>query len=493
MNGRLIQRALAAGVFVLALVAREAQPHTLPTLALGPRPDALEYVAGAQAIAQYGRYFLQVGPERLRPRYPPGFSMVLAPAVALGVPAESLWRVTGLFGAALAVLVGGLAATAVGRLRPGHRRAELWAFALAGTLWALAPAAVAVGRAVLSDEPATFFLLLSLALAGRVMSPPSAVLAALAGASWAIALAIRPVVALPALLVLAPLALAQAWPPASNGSHRARGLLAALLGAVAVVGLVVALLLRSGLPAWPWDGYSLWVPERHEVPGRLWSVDYALRGDPQTPRQIEGRTLGNLEFVARSALGLPGLPLHSTPGPGWPALGLLLVALVGPWVSQRRRLEAGVQGLWLGLVLWSAFHFAFYGGYFFAAARFLLPLFAVSAVAVGAGLGVLLTRPGRVVRTVAALLALLAVFVTTRLTLRLEPQIPRSLAVPAAATVDAWLALSDAERAAGKLPFDPVHAQALGLLDPDRLTAVHSWGELPATIHVRRLRARGHP
>ena len=50
-----------------------------------PRPDALEYAASAQSIAQTGRFFLQVGPYRVRPRFPPGWPLLLAPAVRLGV------------------------------------------------------------------------------------------------------------------------------------------------------------------------------------------------------------------------------------------------------------------------------------------------------------------------------------------------------------------------------------------------------------------------
>jgi|CXWL01.1.fsa_nt_gi hypothetical protein len=518
-----IRAALAAGVFLLALGAREARPHTEPAAALGPRPDALEYVAGAQAIVQDGRYFLQVGSERVRPRYPPGFSLLLAPALAIGVPPESLWRVSGLFGAALAVVVGVLAAGAVRRLRPGHPAAELGAFAVAGTLWALAPAAVAVGRAVLSDEPATLFLLIALGLALRAAQAPSLAVAAFAGASWAMTLAIRPVVALPAALVLGPLGVAW-WrgtagteagryteprgltgteADASTPSMRVaaglragrsrsgmRPILGAVLGVLVVSGLVVGLLLHSGLPIWPWDGYAFWVPERYDTLGGLWSLDYALRGDPLAPRSASDGIIGNLEYVVRSAFGLPGLPLHGSAGPVWPGVGLVLIAGLGLRRKARQRLEAGVPGLWVALALWLAFQLAFYSGYFFAAARFLLPVFALAAAAVGAGLGLLATRAGRSPRLFAAGFALLLFVSTGRLTTRLEPQTPRRLDVPTAERVEAWLALADAERATRPVPFDPVHAQALGFLPPSRLSTVRTWGHLPETVHVRRLRSR---
>ena len=56
---------------------------------------------------------------------------------------------------------------------------------------------------------------------------------------------------------------------------------------------------------------------------------------------------------------------------------------------------------------------------------------------------------------------------------------------------DRWLALGDDRRAGRTMPFDPVHAQALGLLTPDVVASIRTWGELPDTLHVRRLRANG--
>ncbi len=42
------------------------------------------------------------------------------------------------------------------------------------------------------------------------------------------------------------------------------------------------------------------------------------------------------------------------------------------------------------------------------------------------------------------------------------------------------------------MPFDPLYAQALGLLSPQALRDVESWGRLPPTVHVRRLREMGY-
>jgi hypothetical protein len=65
---------LALVVASVALVVRWREPAPSRT-AFHPRPDALEYAASAQAIAQAGEYYLQVGPLRVPPRYPPGWPM----------------------------------------------------------------------------------------------------------------------------------------------------------------------------------------------------------------------------------------------------------------------------------------------------------------------------------------------------------------------------------------------------------------------------------
>lgn len=480
---RFLRRWLGAGVFLLALGLREAKPHTVPAAAFGPRPDALEYAAGAQAIAQDGRYFLQIGPERVRPRYPPGFSLLLAGPLALGWPAAELWRLTGLFGAGLALLVASLAAAVVRRFRPGH--GELVAFVVAGGLWALAPAAVAVGRAVLSDEPATLLVLLGLALAPRLARRPSPALGSAIGSVWALALAVRPVAAVPLVLVLAP----AAWLGGRSGGGRAaaKALLGAVAAAGAVVAVVLVLLARSGLPAWPWDGYAFWVPERYGPQGVAWSLDFALHGDHQAVREVAGRRIGNLEFVVRSALGAPGPREDAGAGLLWPGVGLGLSALALARSRWRELLLPGGPLLALGLGLWLAFQLVLYAGYFYAAGRFLLPLFAVSAVAFGAALGVAVAGPRPAARTMALACALAALASSAGGTARLESLVPRRLAVPTRELVEAWLARSDAERAAGVVPFDSVHAQALGLLPPARLTPVHSWGTLADSVHVRRL------
>src|ERR1700726_455705 len=56
----------------------------------------------------------------------------------------------------------------------------------------------------------------------------------------------------------------------------------------------------------------------------------------------------------------------------------------------------------------------------------------------------------------------------------------------------AWRQLPEPARAAIVMPFDPVEAQAQGLLPPPVDRQIRIWGALPPTIHVRRLRALGN-
>src|ERR1700694_5879364 len=121
-NRCLAAAAVVVRVAPLALAARWRWAETPDGRQLRPRPDALEYAAAAQAIATEGRYYLQVGLYRVRPRYPPGWPMVLAVAVRLGIAGDQLWRVAGVFGAGLASVLALLAAGAGWGVRPGGGR-----------------------------------------------------------------------------------------------------------------------------------------------------------------------------------------------------------------------------------------------------------------------------------------------------------------------------------------------------------------------------------
>jgi hypothetical protein len=61
---------------------------------------------------------------------------------------------------------------------------------------------------------------------------------------------------------------------------------------------------------------------------------------------------------------------------------------------------------------------------------------------------------------------------------------PLERAEPRAAVaraVQSWKAIGDARRRRSVLPFDPIRAQAYGLLPPRLVARVRSWGKFPAT------------
>jgi hypothetical protein len=595
--------ALASGLalFVVvagvALAARWGWAVVPDGRQLRPRPDALEYAAGAQAIAAEGRYLLQVGPYRVRPRYPPGWPLVLALAVRLGVPGEGLWRVSGLFGAGLAGLLALTAAGAVWRLRtardaegqrdagtrrdadigaigrppavegwrdPGtgltsrlragtdHRAAAAGALAaglLAGLGWALAPVAVAAGRVALGDEPAvfvaavlviaTFYGLGAPGAAGghRATGWPARLAAAAGGLAFGLLAGMRPASALlfaPAVLIL----VLHGWRlrarsgghggGGGSGSHGATGgrgssggtggqggqggsggsgaaldpslhdrrewrrRAALWVAGAAVVPLLIAVLLaRSGVAPWQWSGYRFWAPRWYADAGSTFNLRYALRGNDDFARGGDDRPIPNLRFYGQILLGLPGLEPASYAGLGWPAAGLVAGGLV---FRRRHRLPAAAALLPASAAVLAA-HLGFYSFYFFPAPRFLLAPLALPLLgaAVACGLGISATSPARWVRPVSwlAAVAFAGAIVSGFLSFRAQPPAARFPDQDVRAAFAAWLRLPEPRRARTLLPFDPVEAQALGLLPPRVVCRIGAWGELPPTVHVRRLRALG--
>lgn len=111
---------LAVVVVPLALATRWGGSAELKGSRFSPWPDTVEYAAEAQALARSGQVYLQIGPYRVRPRFPPGWPLLLAPAVRLGMAGQDLWRITGVFGALLAWLLGIAAMVATAALSPHH-------------------------------------------------------------------------------------------------------------------------------------------------------------------------------------------------------------------------------------------------------------------------------------------------------------------------------------------------------------------------------------
>ncbi|HJW69352.1 MAG TPA: hypothetical protein VJ829_08345, partial [Candidatus Binatia bacterium] len=141
-----MRRALGWMGLVVALAAGTAVRWTLPgdVEDLRPRPDALEYEEGARNLVAGEGYALVMDGGRYPPRYPPGFSLLIAPAMWLsgGRHGTGIWTVLA------SALVGIACVWAMGRLVGGPASALA-----AGLLLALAPLHVRWSRAVMSDVP----------------------------------------------------------------------------------------------------------------------------------------------------------------------------------------------------------------------------------------------------------------------------------------------------------------------------------------------------
>jgi hypothetical protein len=502
----LVAGLVAAVVFPLALAVRWSWAAIPDGPQFRPRPDALEYAAAAQSIAQGCRYYLQVGPLRVRPRYPPGWPLLLAAALRLGVPGDGLWRVTGAAGAALASLLALVAGLAVSRLRHGDSgRVAAGMAGLAGAAgaglvvgigWALAPLALSAGRVVLSDEPAALaaaLLMLGTALAvmshqrpglsSRAGEAPARgrAAAALGGAAFGLLAGMRPVSAAlfaPAVCVLA----CRGWRALDRREAGRRA--AAWAGGAAIVPLlIVALLWRSHLSPWRWTGYEFWVPRWYQDIYSTFNLRYALHGNDELSSDVPN----GWRFV-KILLGSPGLEPSAYFGLYWPALGWLAAAAF-LWRHRQRRWIVAVA---LAAATAVAAHLVLFSLYFFVSPRFMIAPLMVPLLALGIVLGLGISHPLLRVRLGACLasLALVAAMLGTFLAYRSGPVI----AFPddgVRSSFVAWSQLPDAARAATTMPFDPLQAQALGLLPPATVERIHAWGNLPATVHVKRLRSLG--
>jgi hypothetical protein len=526
---------LAAVVVPLALAARWGSNAEAKGSRFHPWPDTVEYAAEAQSLARSGQVFLQIGPYRVRPRYPPGWPLLIAPAIRLGMEGQDLWRLTALFGAALAWLLGAVTAGATAALGPHHpgpllpspppsltgRRgrqadslsssplspgegggwgrerggwgsegsgggfAPLAAGLLAGCLWAITPIAVDLGQTLMSDEPTTLVSLAGLFATGTALLRREGrgawVLALAGGLAFGLTAAMRPIAA---VLMLVPIAVFLI-----GGVHR-KVILPWALGAAVFPAVTVLILARSGLPGWQWSGYGFWMPGRYGELTSTFNLRYAFQPDVAFPQEIQGRPLSHLELAVRVLLGIPGLRARHYFGLLWPIAGWL--AAVPLYRIARRRAPEIAGWTALALLLWTLGHVAVFSVYFYPSSRFYLAPLALCLVLLATACGVALSRPDRRMRLIGGAVAIGVALLAARglAELRREP-LPGVETERTRARFARWLAIGDERRASRVMPFDPVHAQALGLLTPEVAAQIHQWGSLPDTVHVRRLRANG--
>jgi hypothetical protein len=412
--------------------------------------------------------------------------------------------------------------------------AGLIAGLLAGVAWSLAPGAVTVGRTLLSDEPTALSALCSLVFLIRgllgssrraALEPDSApgVTGVCfttvggstfwyggAGVALGMTTAMRPVegalLLAPELLLLGfatyKLAMAARSPDTSSagrrtGEERGPGLrhaavpaLAWCAGAALPAALTIWILIRSGLPPFAWTGYRFWSPQ-----GEFFNLRYAWAGSSGITAALDGRIRPHAELGALALLGLPGLSWDWYLGRLWPLLGWL----AGPWLwaVARRRGQSDERAAvlaWTAAALgsWALCRIALLSSYFYPAGRLYLPAHAVPLLFLATACGLAVSQRGPWLRlagygTAVCMLALITLdFHAFRQAIdpgRRGERIYRHF--------NRWINLTDQERADQSVPFDPVYAQALGLLDPETVADIKEWGELPPTLHVRRLRRKG--
>ena len=349
------------------------------------------------------------------------------------------------------------------------------------------PGPVCLGGTLLSDHAATLASIVAI-VAGAVclLGGGSPALAGSAGLAAGAALAIRPV---EGALLAVPLGL---W-AAFAVLHRRRGLgvmLGWMAGGAVVVGCVVAVVLaRSGLDAWRWSDYQLWLPARFGPGGDVFHWRYALAPDTSYLRG-SWEPYSHASIGARVLLGFEGLPFYHYAGLHWPLAGwlaLLALASAGPRALALPSRQVALAAL--GLFVWTVAHFVLYSCYFYPAGRFYLAPLALAAVGLGTTCGLAAAAGGRAwpVALVGALLVAASVARTIPNLREYRAYRPPPEETRVAVKVARWRALDDRQRARRALRFDPVVAQAEGLLPRRVLAGVGAWGKLPPTLHVRRM------
>ena len=370
--------AVPLGLAALALVARGRLTQAvtlcaivwalLPVLTVQsvplegqPWPDSFEYADAAQQLAHGNGYVTYVhGDGPLPPRYPPGFSLSLAPFAAFGSFPDNVQ----LGVRAFAVLYVILAAMVAWRLG-GWSAATLAAIFIGAS-----PFASVSGSLVLSDAFAAG-LSLPLALLVRSASPR---LAAVAGVLTGVLTTIRlsSGLALPALLV----------------SARGRTRWAILAGAAPLVlGLGIFQWLNFGSPLR--TGYDYWLPgARYFDLALITSTRDFGDGPWLVPDRLGGRLM---EWVCPCADGGPQATAANIVLYPAVLLGLFwtfappLVGAVGLFVLWRRRHDPDARFTFSLSILTVAFYCVYFyqGTRFVAAPATLLAIYGAVAVASG--------------------------------------------------------------------------------------------------------------
>lgn len=469
----------------------------------GPWPDGLEYACGAQSIRDSGTYYLQVGPHVVKPRYPPGWSLLMVPFLSAGLPAEQICFVPAIFDAAHALLLAAFVFLLLTRvLDAGGASSDTRRFwiALAAALtvglgWSCTPMSVDHGRRVVSD-PAVALLtdlaiaaILWAAIRGWKADRRGNGLLVLAGFAAGVAAATRPITG---ALLCVPIAMLVSHLAMTRGLWAGcRGAAWLLLGVLVPAAGTSWLMARSGYAWWEWSAYEFWVPQIYADIGTTFRLDYAFGAGHETAahaRHGDGR-LANGTFGLATLLGLP---LASATGLGsyWP---ILAWSLGGGLLWRLRRQGRFAWLVVVGLAAWPVGHLVVFSLYIYTSGRFYLGVASWPWVllAVATGWWCLRSRrPGRELFVTAIVLGL--VFLSARSGVR---RIPWTWTPDykvwfdkTRANFEPWQRRTDSERSELVAPIHPLVAQALGWLPRDTVAGIGAWGRLDASIeHVRRL------
>ena len=464
-------------------------------------------MAGAQSIAQDGRYLLHFGPYAARPRYAPGFSLLLAGALRLGVPPARLLDVVALSDAGLTFLVAlgaGLGVLAVRRalgidatsLRV--RLAAAAASAIAASIATLSFWRVVFSALLHSDSTCALFGALALVAWARIFAsdqegqerqerPERRARRALgfaAGASFALCCAVRPVagVLLAPALALVPFAFGRAlW-------ERLRGAIPwAAAGALLPAVAVGTLLARSGRPVTEWSAYDYWYPDFFAL-GEAFSFRYLVEG------AFAGRAFSDWPGWRTLSSAVLGVPTGHHVGFLWPLGGWIAAALVA------RRLAAGSPDrsvrAWIGfLCAWTATHCLLFPFYFYPSQRFYLVPGHVATLFACAAVGLALASRSWPARVAALLVGVAMAHGAVRDWWYVAREVGHQPQGVAQSKVErefaTWSRMRPEVRRVHGVRFDLLQAQAIGLLDEETVRSVKVWGPLRRTPHLERLVKHG--
>jgi 4-amino-4-deoxy-L-arabinose transferase-like glycosyltransferase len=355
----ILVRIVAVGAILLAAVpVLAAKPKPL---AAQPFPDAQEYADASLQLSRGNGYATYVhGGDRQPPRYPPGFSALLAPFARWGGDyPQSVQRGAKVF--ALATLV----AVCLGAWALGGPAAAGVAALIAGT----SPFYSTMATLVMSDAVGMLFAVVPLILLTRRGIGAAAAAGAIAGAGVLVRLA--SIVTLPALAV---------------AFGRSRLAIAAVVGAVPLIAVLLA-------SQWATFGHPLKTGYDHYFP-TLQEFDLGYSRDvdlvqKEGPFIIEDRLDGRLmDWVCPCVAGGPMRDMSNVTFYAAVALGLFwvftppLVTFFAIWELIRRRRSPVAKYASLAI----AANVLLFVPYFHQGARFLAPTGGLLTIFAAAGL-----------------------------------------------------------------------------------------------------------